>query len=233
VTSRGCPFSCDFCTVTVFNGPRLRRRPPEDVVSEIEAIPQSFLLFLDDNLIGHSRRDREQAKELFSEIIRRGVRKRWACQTSIDSLVDDSVLRLAKKSGCFAFFVGMESRSGEALARMAKSANLHVGPTAYESCIERVHRNGILVAGNFILLTPHPGTRLYEWLEREVRIVRRTGCTTTRIIWSGAWNTSRYRMCTGEFAPADMRSTPSARFYGVSCEPLSPLDAFCPRASPF
>jgi radical SAM superfamily enzyme YgiQ (UPF0313 family) len=48
-TSRGCPMDCEFCSVTAFNGRRYRRRPPEEVLAELEAIPQKKLVFVDDN----------------------------------------------------------------------------------------------------------------------------------------------------------------------------------------
>ena len=52
-TSRGCPMDCDFCSVSVFNGKTYRQRPVEDVLDELEEIPQSNIIFVDDNIIGH------------------------------------------------------------------------------------------------------------------------------------------------------------------------------------
>jgi radical SAM superfamily enzyme YgiQ (UPF0313 family) len=198
MTSRGCPFNCDFCTVTIFNGSLLRHRPVEDVVEEFANIKQRMILFLDDNLIGYSQNDRAYVKELFAEIVRRKIKKRWVCQTSINSLNDESVLSMASKAGCIGFFVGLESVNEEVLARMEKKANLTTGIGRYEECIRTVHKHGMVIMGNFVLgyergideikadtywmrrssvdivnfsiLTPYPGTVLYDRLKRDGRI---------------------------------------------------------------
>ena len=54
-TDRGCPMNCSFCSVTAFNGRKYRQRPVNEVLDEIESIPQSMLFFVDDNIIGHGR----------------------------------------------------------------------------------------------------------------------------------------------------------------------------------
>jgi radical SAM superfamily enzyme YgiQ (UPF0313 family) len=201
MTSRGCPFSCDFCIVTIFNGSRLRRREINHVIGELKTIPQKYLLFLDDNLLGYTKEHRGQAKELFSEMIKHGIRKKWVAQTSINSLADKSVLKLARKSGCIGFFVGMESVNEEVLKRMNKGANLKTGVSSYIDSIRKIHKYGMIVMGNFVLgyergleelsrdtywmkkspldiinfaiLTPYPGTKIFERLNKENRIIMR------------------------------------------------------------
>ena len=71
-TSRGCPMDCEFCSVTAFNGRRYRRRPVQEVLSELESIPQKLIFFVDDNIIGYGRPSREQAKELFRGMVSAG-----------------------------------------------------------------------------------------------------------------------------------------------------------------
>ena len=197
MTSRGCPFSCDFCTVSIFNGSRLRHRPVKDVVEELALIPQRFILFLDDNLIGYSQKDKAHAKELFAEIVKRRIRKRWACQATINSLNDDGVLELAKKAGCIGFFVGIESVNEDVLKRMEKISNLKTGIEEYKECIRKVHKYRMVIMGNFVfgyekdvdeikrdtywmkksnidiinfaILTPYPGTKVFERLIKKNR----------------------------------------------------------------
>jgi radical SAM superfamily enzyme YgiQ (UPF0313 family) len=66
-TTRGCPFDCEFCSVSVFNGKRYRRRPVEEVLDELETIPQKFLFFVDDNLVGYGKKDEERLFLYFKE----------------------------------------------------------------------------------------------------------------------------------------------------------------------
>jgi len=200
MTSRGCPFSCDFCSVTIFNGSQLRRRAIPHVIEELKTIPQRYLLFLDDNLLGYTKVHRKQAKDLFSDMIKQGMRKKWVAQTSINSLADKSVLKLARKAGCIGFFVGMESVNEDVLKRMNKSANLRAGVGSYMDTIRRIHRYGMIVMGNFVLgyergleelirdtdwmkkspldiinfaiLTPYPGTKIFDRLNKDNRIIK-------------------------------------------------------------
>jgi len=195
MTSRGCPFACDFCTVTIFNGSRLRRREIHHIIEELKTVPQKYLFFLDDNLLGYTKEHRGQAKELFEEMIKQRIRKKWVAQTSINSLADESVLELAGRSGCMGFFVGMESVNEEVLKRMNKLANLRTGVGSYRDYIRKTHKCGMIVMGNFVLgyergleelsrdtswmkkslldivnfaiLTPYPGTKVFERLNSE------------------------------------------------------------------
>ena len=76
---------CEFCSVTAFNGRRYRQRPVQEVVSELESIPQKLVFFVDDNIIGYGKPSQEQAKELFREMARRKLSKLWFCQASLNS----------------------------------------------------------------------------------------------------------------------------------------------------
>jgi len=64
-TSRGCPFNCEFCSVSNYLGTAYRQRSADDVLDELAGIPSRYILFLDDNLVGYSARSRDRAKQLF------------------------------------------------------------------------------------------------------------------------------------------------------------------------
>lgn len=190
--SRGCRFNCDFCSIRAFYGSSLRRRPVRDVVEEIEQLGRKHLLFVDDNLFV----DVPRTRELFEALIPLNVR--WSCQISIDVARDPQLVRLMQRSGCLTALIGFESLNRTNLRQMNKGWN--VKWNSYETSIERLHDAGIMIYGTFVFgydddtpdvfdrtvefairnrfslggfnpLMPTPGTRLYDELQREGRMI--------------------------------------------------------------
>lgn len=196
-TSRGCPMDCSFCSVTPFNGRRYRRRDVADVLNELEGIPEKLLFFVDDNIIGYSQSSREQAISLFKGMVERNMDKRWFCQASLNFGENDEVLKWAHRAGCRMVFLGLESADPAELREINKKLNLKV---EYHEILDRIHRHGISVLGAFVngldsetvdslkrkarfilrnpidviqttLLTPLPGTRLFDQYKHEDRLL--------------------------------------------------------------
>ncbi len=192
-TTRGCPFQCEFCSVSSFFGRSYRTRPLPLVLNELEALRQEsiFLFLVDDNLVGN----RSYAKALFEGMV--PLNFKWASHAPIHLAEDVELLDLAAKSGCMALFVGIESLTHENLTLMGKRTPLRISP---EEAVKRFHAHGIGVLASFILgydhdtpetfekilnfchqlkiegalfpiLTPYPGTILRERLEKENRIL--------------------------------------------------------------
>lgn len=199
-TSRGCPMDCEFCSVTAFNGRRYRRRPPEEVLAELESIPQKMLFFVDDNIIGYGSESRDRALALFKGMAERKLDKWWFCQASLNFADDEAVLHWAGQAGCKMVFLGLEAEEVDALMEVNKRLNLKRGVDSYAEAFRRIQRAGIAVLGAFIFgmdsdtpdklrrrakymmrsgvdvmqsttLTPLPGTRLFERYEQEGRLL--------------------------------------------------------------
>jgi radical SAM superfamily enzyme YgiQ (UPF0313 family) len=199
-TSRGCPMDCEFCSVTAFNGRRYRRRPPEQVLDELETISQKMLFFVDDNIVGYGKESREQALAIFRGMVERQLDKWWFCQASLNFADDEKVLAWASRAGCKMVFLGLEAEEVDALAEVNKQLNLKRGVAAYDEIFRRIQRAGIAVLGAFIFgmdgdtseklrrragyvvrsgvdvmqttfLTPLPGTRLFDRLRQEGRLL--------------------------------------------------------------
>ncbi len=199
-TSRGCPLNCSFCSVSAFNGQHYRFRPIDDVLDELEEIPQKYIFFIDDNIIGHTRTSRERAKQLFEGIIRRGIKKYWISQSSVNFAEDKDLLKLAHRSGCKMIFLGIESETEENLMEANKKLNLKTGIENYRKIFRTINRHGIGTIAGLIfgwdtdtpetilararfaercgadsfqtsVLTPLPGTSLFEKITCEKRLI--------------------------------------------------------------
>lgn len=161
-TSRGCPFNCNFCTVSRYLGKEFRQRSVRDVLDELQKIPGDLLFFLDDNLIGHSRESKKRAVDIFEGMIKLGLNKKWWMQTSIDSADDDHLLKMAAEAGCMLAFIGFETISATTLKDMKKQINLKIGIENYKKVIDAFHTHGIGVVGAFILGNDNESPNYYK-----------------------------------------------------------------------
>jgi radical SAM superfamily enzyme YgiQ (UPF0313 family) len=197
-TTRGCPLSCSFCSVSAFNGTRYRQRPIADVVREFREIREKYVLIVDDNLIGTRSDHIARAKNLFRALADAGIRRSWVAQVTINFADDEELLALAARAGCRGVFIGFESLSEEGLREVGKRFNVRKGRD-FPASVRRIQRHGIMVAGSFIIgldvdepgigrriaeaarrygvdtlnalfLTPLPGTRLWDRMRAEGRI---------------------------------------------------------------
>ena len=145
-TSRGCPFQCDFCSISaVFKG-RYRRRPVQEIVTELRLVRERYIFFVDDNIVG----DPASAKELFQAITPLGLQ--WLSQASLHALADDELIRRMAESGCMGLLIGFESLNPKSLAAMGKKINQ---VDEYRDAVGRLRRAGIFVYGTFIFGYPH------------------------------------------------------------------------------
>jgi len=151
-TSRGCPMNCSFCSVTAFNGRRFRRRALQDVIDELEQIPQKNVMLTDDNIIGYSQEDRDWAKALFKHIIEKGIKKIFFAQASIQFGEDRELIRIAARAGLKIIFIGIESLNPESLKAYQKGINLiRLQQDRYHALIANIRKSGIAVIGAFVL----------------------------------------------------------------------------------
>jgi radical SAM superfamily enzyme YgiQ (UPF0313 family) len=191
-TGRGCRHGCKFCSVTAFARGTHRSRPLERVLEELKTVPRNFM-FVDDNIIA----DPEYARRLFRAMA--PLKKRWISQCSLKIADDAELLALARAAGCRGLFVGVETISQENLDAVDKGFNDGSG---YLRRIAAIRAHGIGVQAGIIvgmdgddvtvfqrtlrflqkaridalqlaILTPQPGTVLYDEFERAGRIVDR------------------------------------------------------------
>jgi radical SAM superfamily enzyme YgiQ (UPF0313 family) len=188
--TRGCTNGCGFCSISAFYRRTFKKKPVAEVIAEIRRMKGQNVLFIDDNLGA----DVEYAKSLFSAMI--PLKKRWYSQIGVNVTKDPELLQLMHDSGCRAVFVGFESISQDSLKETRKGFNQ---AKYYREAIARFHAHGIGVTGAFVVgfdhdnqdiigatrrflreagvdvlqlttMTPFPGTRLFDELDRQKRI---------------------------------------------------------------
>jgi radical SAM superfamily enzyme YgiQ (UPF0313 family) len=191
--TRGCPHKCDFCQdANIRDGSVFRARSLDDVMSEIATLQQKIFFFTDFSLTI----DLTYTKELFRRM--RPLKKKFICGGNIDVLAEDEeLLRLSHEAGCIEWISGFETFSQASLDSVHKQSNI-VNDYAY--AVKKIHRNRMAVFGtfvlgfdedttdifrvmranigklgidavNFALLTPYPGTPMFNRLKKEGRIL--------------------------------------------------------------
>lgn len=145
--SRGCKFHCDFCSVSSFYRRKVYQKSTEIIVEEIKKLKEKILLFIDDNIF----LDEASTIELFEAI--RPLKKKWACQISMDVAMNDRLLRVMKESGCILVMIGFESLNPGNLKIMKKAANLQL--ETYEKAIQNIYKHGIMIYASFVLGYDH------------------------------------------------------------------------------
>ncbi len=195
VVSRGCPHLCDFCYKEAFfeGGRGFYTQTVDDALAEIERLPGRHLYFLDDHLLGNPR----FASELFEGM--RGMGRLWQAAGTVQSVLRPKLLEQAVAAGLRSLFVGFETLNPKSLKAQRKFQNLH---RDYGESIRRLHDLGVMVNGSFVfgmdeddpsvfertvewaigqgietatfhILTPYPGTALYQRMEAEGRLLHR------------------------------------------------------------
>ena len=240
-TTRGCPLSCSFCSVSAFNGNKYRHRPIDQVIQEMRSIREKWVLVVDDNLVGTSPTHMERAKQLFRAMIQADLAKDWICQATINVADDEELLDLAAQAGCRGVFIGFESPTAQGLLEVGKKFNLLKGRN-FRDDVRSIQRHNILVVGSFIMgldsdqpgigrriaqaassygvdilnalfLTPLPGTRLWEQMKSQDRIAANDFPRDWRYYTLG-FPTARYKHFSWSAIVEEMNSC-DRRFYSL------------------
>lgn len=191
--TRGCPYRCEFCPeASIPGGGNFYARSVDEVISEIKSIPQKTLMFYDTSLTINP----SYSKTLFKKMI--GLNKKFFCNGNSDVLArDKELVSLSKEAGCLAWLVGFESVSQETIDEVGKKTNK---VDEYFQTVKNIHDNKMAVIGDFMfgfdtdtpdvfdetlkvikelkidiadfcMLTPFPGTPIFNKLEKEGRIL--------------------------------------------------------------
>ena len=198
-TSRGCPYHCEFCAGSILLTDQYKQKPVAKVLAEIDRILEiwkhPFLEFADDN----SMVNRAYWRELTAQLARRKIR--WFTETDISVSKDKELLTLMRRAGCAQILIGLESPVENGLSGLELNSDWkHRWYPQYKGAIHEIQSHGITVNGCFVIgldghttdifdqvfefvhdtclydvqvtiLTPFPGTPLYDRLAQENRLL--------------------------------------------------------------
>lgn len=198
-TSRGCPHQCEFCASSVILTNRYKQKPVSNVLKEINSIidlwKHPFIEFADDNSFVNNN----YWKELLPHLKNKGIR--WFAETDLSVAEDPELLNLMREAGCAQLLIGLESPEKESLHEVEiKNDWKYKHFSQYKNAIHTIQSHGITVNGCFVLgldghttdifdqvfefvkstglyevqvtiMTPFPGTALYERLKNENRLI--------------------------------------------------------------
>lgn len=186
MSSRGCPFSCIFCSSSQFFGRIWRARVPENVIEEIKLLKDKYgvkeVEFLDDTFTLNNKR----AEKICDLLIKENLGISWSCSSRVDT-ISQSLIKKLKKAGCHTIYLGIESGSQEILNIISKGITLTQAEKAI-NLIKRVNLNtfATFIIGipgetvktikktvdfakklsptfaQFTICTPYPGTKLFQ-----------------------------------------------------------------------
>lgn len=211
--SRGCPFNCEFCDIIILNGQKTRTKSPEQFIQELEELYRAgwrrSIFIADDNLIGNKIQIKSMLRALIAWQKKRHYPFNFLTQASVNLAADDELLNLMSAANFSKVFLGLETPNGSSLEECGKIQNLKNDVAA---AVKKIHRHGMQVMGGFIigfdndpndiferqkafiesigvsvamvgLLTALPGTRLYNRLKDERRLIgESTGGNTDAVI---------------------------------------------------
>jgi len=193
-TSRGCPFNCEFCSVTGMFGKKFRFRSPQNVIKELRFYNNrnNHIFFYDDNFAA----SRKRLKVLLEAMIKEDFKFDWSTQVRVDIAKYRDLLKLMYKAGCRTLYIGLESINPDSLLSMKKNQTVEEIKKAVNVIQKhRIRIHGMFMYGfddddwqtvkktikfakkagisstQFLILTPLPGSKFYNRIVSQGRLL--------------------------------------------------------------
>jgi len=178
--SRGCPYDCEFCSITMLNGHKPRSKSKEQFINELDILYKSGwrggVSIVDDNFIGNKRKLKA---EILPALAKWSSEKNYPFQfiteVSINLSDDDALLTQLLDAGLNNIFVGIETPNEESLAECGKSINLH---RDLVSSVRKLQRKGFIVSGGFIIGFDSDPQNIFE---KQINFIQKSGIVTAMV----------------------------------------------------
>jgi radical SAM superfamily enzyme YgiQ (UPF0313 family) len=178
--SRGCPYDCEFCNITLFNGHRPRVKSKVQFISELNTLYKlgwrGDVFVVDDNFIGNKRLLKS---ELLPAIVKWSKEKnypfKFISEVSINIADDKELIQLMLDAGFYSVFIGIETTNEKSLEECGKKQNLE---RDLENAIKDLQNSGLIVTGGFIVGFDHDPPSIFD---DQIKFIQNSGIVTAMV----------------------------------------------------
>ncbi|MBN2357219.1 DUF4070 domain-containing protein [candidate division KSB1 bacterium] len=178
--SRGCPFNCEFCSITILNGRRPRTKSSRQLIAELESLYhigwRGPVFIVDDNFIGNKRKLKD---DVLPALIAWSKKRKFPfvfnTEVSINLADDDQLVKMMVQAGFTSTFVGIETPNNESLTKCGKVQNLKRDLVA---SVKKLHRAGLQVSGGFIIGFDQDPPTIFE---QQINFIQKSGIITAMV----------------------------------------------------
>ena len=182
LTSRGCPYSCTFCYLTVFKQRKYRPIPHESILEDMDSLKKKEIIIVtDENFIGYSESDFEDRKILLEKMIRKNYKFLWGCQATTTLAYQPELMDLMYRAGCRAVFIGFESVGEDGLKLIGKDHNIGLD---YTQTISNLHKHNLAVVASTIIGLD---THTKDYPKKLIRELKKAKADFPRVFFATAW----------------------------------------------
>ncbi len=178
--SRGCPYNCEFCSITMLNGRKPRTKSREQFLAELDTLYMTgwrgTVFIVDDNFIGNRNKLKTEILPAMIEWLeKRNFPFSFLTEVSINLADDSEIVNLMVKAGFNSVFVGIETTNRESLAECGKSQNMN---RDVMSAVKKLQYQGLIVSGGFIVGFDHDPPTIFE---QQIRFIQNSGIVTAMV----------------------------------------------------